>query len=722
MDYKSELNRVNKSSFKRRLSTTSDAFSDIQDAVIKTLYEDELDLTGIFDGVVLQNVDTELNPFGDWASKSKAVLTILGIDSVVRKYKVRVPGVHDLIPAPQHSNDCIAISMHHTFSETVDIGNRKDLVCGEIVKVSFIDGSGRFNPRIVERIPSKNPVCIFSDSPRLGTGNLDFDANISKARGDALGKGRKCIGNQIPRITSNPDAEQITDDVLKWLPIIRGVRNNLLSKTGIDFSYIADETVLAMIEIESGGKTGRNHDTSIRGGDHSRYYGILQQDDANIHFAYDWNAGRPVRKPFAASNLINFPGHVDEHLGKRIHQTTGTEAENKVVKDLNSVPHTRFESFEQAGATAIQTAFLNWHRAKKDHEGIPSLISSYHNGGFTPVRLVKKRANEEGVKFGEAAILLSREGKISAKVSTYINDFNEKSVKWRQKINEYNPEAAIIEDEPCEEFNETDIDSNQVALDSDDTLQAFLDKNGIKHFKATELLSRSPNNRAKNVEPPQELWPNIILTLKLADKIRDIIGKEITITSAYRSPEYNASLEGAKPNSEHVQFKALDLKYSNYEELKAVGAAVMNNAVGYSTGMGFYEDKKFIHIDTNSEKANIRRWGGAPEPTETSQALPQVVEEIDEEGDIAAAEIEGEVVVYQKLADWYNNKLPASSQLTLEDIDIIAPFILNEDGEIDYTEASQDNPVLSSGNTFTFDDGTPVTKQRLIERILERNR
>lgn len=143
-------------------------------------------------------------------------------------------------------------------------------------------------------------------------------------------------------------------------------------------------------------------------------------------------------------------------------------------------------------------------------------------------------------------------------------------------------------------------------------LQDLLDEHNIRYFRAGELYSRTPESRDKTVIPPEELWPNIILTLQCADEIREMMGCPVWVISGYRSPEYNAAVGGSK-TSEHMMFRALDLKVpGQYERLKAVAASVMDHAyaAGYATGFGTYDDAEFVHVDTGATKAKLRRWKG----------------------------------------------------------------------------------------------------------------
>ena len=78
-------------------------------------------------------------------------------------------------------------------------------------------------------------------------------------------------------------------------------------------------------------------------------------------------------------------------------------------------------------------------------------------------------------------------------------------------------------------------------------------------------------------------------------------GQNLTITSAYRSPEYNKKVGGAK-KSMHQQGKATDIVmtgYSNSDRAKFIEIAI-NEGI---SGVGVYNT--FIHIDTGGKRA----WG-----------------------------------------------------------------------------------------------------------------
>jgi hypothetical protein len=82
--------------------------------------------------------------------------------------------------------------------------------------------------------------------------------------------------------------------------------------------------------------------------------------------------------------------------------------------------------------------------------------------------------------------------------------------------------------------------------------------------------------------------------------LRDKLGKPVLLTSAYRSPEHNAKVGGAK-NSQHMLGIAFDVRMENQDPQEFEAAA---REVGF-TGFGYYPKQGFMHIDTGAK----RSWG-----------------------------------------------------------------------------------------------------------------
>ena len=118
-----------------------------------------------------------------------------------------------------------------------------------------------------------------------------------------------------------------------------------------------------------------------------------------------------------------------------------------------------------------------------------------------------------------------------------------------------------------------------------------------KNFKLSELACNDGSGKVLYV-------PALIDKLQ---KLRDKLGKPITIVSAYRTPEYNKKVGGA-PKSQHMEGTAADIKVSGVTPLAVAKAA---ESVGF-TGIGVYthSGNNFTHCDVRPLKSY---WMDLPE-------------------------------------------------------------------------------------------------------------
>ena len=82
--------------------------------------------------------------------------------------------------------------------------------------------------------------------------------------------------------------------------------------------------------------------------------------------------------------------------------------------------------------------------------------------------------------------------------------------------------------------------------------------------------------------------------------LRDRLGKPMIVRSAYRSPEHNRAVGGAK-RSKHMEGAAFDIAMANHDPVAFETAA---REVGF-LGLGFYPRSGFIHVDLGP----ARQWG-----------------------------------------------------------------------------------------------------------------
>jgi uncharacterized protein YcbK (DUF882 family) len=103
---------------------------------------------------------------------------------------------------------------------------------------------------------------------------------------------------------------------------------------------------------------------------------------------------------------------------------------------------------------------------------------------------------------------------------------------------------------------------------------------------------------------PNNVLPNIIQLAKNLQVLRDAVGKSITITSGYRSPQHNKKIGGAK-DSQHVKGMAADIKVAGMtpKEVALVIEGLIESGKMKQGGIGIYAS--WVHYDIRGTKA---RW------------------------------------------------------------------------------------------------------------------
>lgn len=118
-----------------------------------------------------------------------------------------------------------------------------------------------------------------------------------------------------------------------------------------------------------------------------------------------------------------------------------------------------------------------------------------------------------------------------------------------------------------------------------------------KNFHADEF-------KCKDGTPvPDEYRSNLIELATNLQVLRDSLGKRITITSGYRSPEHNKKVGGAS-NSAHLTAKAADIKVEGFtpRQVKITIEELIKRGKMKNGGIGLY--KSWLHYDVSTP----RRW------------------------------------------------------------------------------------------------------------------
>ena len=136
---------------------------------------------------------------------------------------------------------------------------------------------------------------------------------------------------------------------------------------------------------------------------------------------------------------------------------------------------------------------------------------------------------------------------------------------------------------------------------------ATLAAHGIQHFRASELA------HVRAGVPPCRLWPNILPTLKVCERIRaklrvHLPDAVLIVNSGYRSPEYNKKVGGAE-SSLHLEFSALDIRCPQ-APASVVADYARQDPDAARLGIGEYSG--FVHVDSRGHigRKAPARWEG----------------------------------------------------------------------------------------------------------------
>jgi len=144
--------------------------------------------------------------------------------------------------------------------------------------------------------------------------------------------------------------------------------------------------------------------------------------------------------------------------------------------------------------------------------------------------------------------------------------------------------------------------------------EAFIRGLGLSHFQPAEFLflgnSNAPGARCggRNGLPSAELWNNIARTARMLDEIRKRLGARIDILSCYRNASYNACV-GGEDHSLHMRFNAVDWTCAagTVEQWHRVAVEVRRGTPEFTGGIGRYDGRGFVHVDT---RGAIADWAG----------------------------------------------------------------------------------------------------------------
>lgn len=114
------------------------------------------------------------------------------------------------------------------------------------------------------------------------------------------------------------------------------------------------------------------------------------------------------------------------------------------------------------------------------------------------------------------------------------------------------------------------------------------------HFTLAEFTaSQTAARRGIANNPPPDVLERLKITAAGMEKVRAVLGKPVTVSSAYRSPALNKAVGGAK-NSAHVEGWAVDFNCHAFGSPLEVARKIQ--AAGIAYDQIIHEFGSWVHI------------------------------------------------------------------------------------------------------------------------------
>lgn len=130
------------------------------------------------------------------------------------------------------------------------------------------------------------------------------------------------------------------------------------------------------------------------------------------------------------------------------------------------------------------------------------------------------------------------------------------------------------------------------------------------HFTLAELTA-SNTAKARGIDntPPPELFPRLLATAEMLERIRTVLGVPVIITSGYRSPRLNLAVGGVT-SSDHTSGQAADIvapRYGTPEQVaRMLAPLVPTIGIGQLILEGV-KGKQWVHVSTRPAHKSVNR-------------------------------------------------------------------------------------------------------------------
>lgn len=123
-----------------------------------------------------------------------------------------------------------------------------------------------------------------------------------------------------------------------------------------------------------------------------------------------------------------------------------------------------------------------------------------------------------------------------------------------------------------------------------------------EHFTLEEMVaSGSAARLGIDNTPAPEIVDALRVTAELLEKVRELLGHPIVITSGYRSPELNKAIGGAA-NSAHTRGQAADFICPGFGKPLKVCRAIVRSPLTYDQIILEFPPNGWTHIATGPRK------------------------------------------------------------------------------------------------------------------------
>lgn len=115
-----------------------------------------------------------------------------------------------------------------------------------------------------------------------------------------------------------------------------------------------------------------------------------------------------------------------------------------------------------------------------------------------------------------------------------------------------------------------------------------------KYFSLEELtFSQEAARRGIDNTPTMEIANQLDMTANQMDKVRDLLGHPVLVSSGYRCPELNAAVRGS-PTSSHMCGEAVDFTCPKFGTVREVFDAVRRSYIRFDQLI--IEYGRWVHI------------------------------------------------------------------------------------------------------------------------------